>query len=262
MTEASLATRPPPAGHAWGVSPSEPRVHPLILLVGDNAPPCPRRSQALRGLAFRVVDAPNTAAAQAHSLKADLFIVEGLEQYRVHQRFYDRRRLSGGGRTILIDRGDDLALRIAVLEAGADDVVRQDCTARELWARIKCVLGDHRARRHFGRPEDAAFQIEGLGCFHAATMMLHPTEGEPLRLGRVETAVLQSLCLRFPAQVSREEILDGLPQDLGEAIFDRALDRAISRLRRRLATIGATGLIETCRGSGYKLSAAVRRIHG
>ncbi len=262
MFDTSTAIRPSLPGRAWRPPASDRRARPVILLVGDDALPCPHRSQALRGLAFQVVDAPNTAAAQTHPLKADLFIVEGLEQYRAHQRFYDRRRLSGGARTILIDHGDDLAERIAALEAGADDVVRHDCTVRELWARIKCVLGAHRPHRGPARLEGGVFQIDGLGRFHATELTLYPPDGEPLRMGRVETAVLQRLCLWSPAQVSREEILDSLPPDLGEAIFDRALDRCVSRLRRRLSTIGAAGLIETCRGSGYKLSAAVRRIHG
>lgn len=262
MFDASTAIRPSSLARAWRSTTSDRRPHPVILLVGDDALPCPHRSQALRGLAFQVVDTRNTAAAQVHPLKADLFIVEGLAQYRAHQRFYNRRRLSGGARTILIDHGDDLASRIAALEAGADEVVRHDCTIRELWARIKCVLGAHRPHRGPARPEDGVFQIDGLGRFHASAMTLYPSKDEPLRLGRVETAVLQRLCLWSPAQVSRDEILDSLPPDLGEAIFDRALDRSVSRLRRRLATIGAAGLIETCRGSGYKLNAPVRRIHG
>lgn len=253
---ASLLERAPRSASAFH------RARPVILLVGDEAPPCPQRGQALRGLAFQVLDAPSTVAAQAQPLKVDLFIVEGLEQYRAHQRFYDRRRLSSGARTILIDHGDDPLPRIAALEAGADDVVRHDCTVRELWARIKCVLGVHRPHRGPVRREAGVFRIDGLGCFNAPEMALHPSNGQALRLGRVETAVLQRLCLWSPAQVSREEILDSLPLDLGEAIFDRALDRCISRLRRRLAMIGAAGLIETCRGSGYRLSATVHRLHG
>ncbi|UAL09509.1 winged helix-turn-helix domain-containing protein [Caulobacter segnis] len=262
MIDASTAIRSSPPDRAWRPAWNERRARPVILLVGDDALPCADRSQALRGLAFQVVDVPNTAAAQVHPLKADLFIVEGLEQYRAHQRFYDRRRLSGEARAILIDHGDDLASRIAALEAGADDVVRHDCTVRELWARIKCVLGAHRPHRGPARHEGGVFQIVGLGRFHAGEMALHAPGAEPLHLGRVETAVLQRLCLWSPAQVSREEILDSLPPDLGETIFDRALDRCVSRLRRRLASIGGAGLIETCRGSGYKLSAPVRRIHG
>ncbi len=262
MFDASTTTRPSSPGASWRSNANDRWARPVILLVGDGAPPCPRRSQALRGLAFQVMDAPNTAAAETCPLKADLFIVEGLEQYRAHQRFYDRRRLSGGARTLLIDQGDDLASRIAALDAGADDVVRHDCTVRELWARIKCVLGAHRPHRGPARLEGGVFQIDRVGCLNATERTLYPDEGEPLRMGRVETAVLQRLCLWSPALVSREEILDSLPPDLGEAIFDRALDRCVSRLRRRLAAIGAAGLIETCRGSGYKLSAAVRRIHG
>lgn len=262
MIDASTLIRPSQSDHLWPPAWSEPRARPVIVLVGDNALPCADRSRALRGLAFQVADVPNTAAAQVYPLKADLFIVEGLDQYRANQRFYEGRRLAGDVRAILIDHSDDLLLRIAALEAGADDVVRHDCTVRELWARIKCVLGAHRPRREAVRHEHSAFQIVGLGRFHAGEMALRPPIGEPLHLGRVETAVLQRLCLRSPVQVSRAEILDSLPADLGEAIFDRTLDRCVSRLRRRLALIGAAGLIETCRGAGYKLSAPVRPIHG
>ena len=41
--------------------------------------------------------------------------------------------------------------------------------------------------------------------------------------------------------------------------FDRAVDLAVSRLRRKLERPGQAALIETVRGAGYRFRAATRR---
>jgi len=56
--------------------------------------------------------------------------------------------------------------------------------------------------------------------------------------------------------VSREELLEAVFGGDFDG-FDRTIDVIVSRLRRRLAVIGAQGLIRSYRGAGYVLELPV-----
>jgi two-component system OmpR family response regulator len=65
--------------------------------------------------------------------------------------------------------------------------------------------------------------------------------------------------VRHPTQVlSRDRLLD-LTHDALDGPFDRAVDLAVSRLRRRLASAGGLELIETVRSLGYRFCVPVLR---
>jgi len=57
--------------------------------------------------------------------------------------------------------------------------------------------------------------------------------------------------------VTRDTLLDDT-RGLDAASYDRAIDIAVSRLRRKLADADPVPLIETVRGAGYRFVPAVR----
>jgi two-component system OmpR family response regulator len=256
LPPATYPSTPParsaPPGRISAAAPS------TIVIVGDTAAPCAARAQALSALAFRVITACNTAAAaQSHVSRTDLFLVEGHRQFAANHQFYRKRQIAQGARTIVIGDSGCPETRILTLDLGADDVVADNCSTRELWARIKAVLKLHRPRVISGG--GPRYLIEAVGEFAPKLMTLRLPDGSALPLNRFENALLRRLAEAPGGTVSRNDILDALPANLPE-VFDRSVDQNVRRLRRRLASFDLAGLIETCPRGGYRLDAEVRRL--
>jgi two-component system phosphate regulon response regulator PhoB len=136
--------------------------------------------------------------------------------------------------------------KIAGLEAWVDDYVTKPFSPRELKARIKAVL-----RR---RAPEAAQE-----ALSAGTLVLDPTthrvtvEGRPVPMGPTEFRLLRFLLARPERVHSRTHLLD---QVWGDHVYieERTVDVHIRRLRLALEPFGADGLVETVRGSGYRLA--------
>jgi two-component system phosphate regulon response regulator PhoB len=137
--------------------------------------------------------------------------------------------------------------RVLGLELGADDYVTKPFSPRELKARIKAVL-----RRR--APEAAQEPLS------AGALTLDPTThritvgGEPVHLGPTEFRLLRYFLARPERVHSRTQVLD---QVWGDHVFieERTVDVHIRRLRLALQPYGQDKLIETVRGSGYRLAA-------
>ena len=138
--------------------------------------------------------------------------------------------------------------RVAGLEAWVDDYVTKPFSPRELKARIKSVL-----RRR--APEAAQEPLE------SGTLRLDPATqrvtvaGRPVPLGPTEFRLLRFMLARPERVHSRTQLLDMV---WGDHVYieERTVDVHIRRLRVALEPFGAHTLIETVRGSGYRLAAA------
>lgn len=137
--------------------------------------------------------------------------------------------------------------KVAGLEAGADDYVTKPFSPRELLARIKAVL-----RRRAPQLADDPMEIAGLRLdpgTHRVT-----SKGRTLELGPTEFRLLHFL-MAHPERVhSRTQLLDRV---WGDHVFveERTVDVHIRRLRKALEATAHDRLIETVRGSGYRLAA-------
>lgn len=146
---------------------------------------------------------------------------------------------------MLTARGDELD-KVRGLEMGADDYVTKPFSPRELNARIKAVL-----RRRAPQMTDDPIEIKGL--------LLDPTthrvtgNGTPIDLGPTEFKLLHYFMSKPERVHSRENLLDKV---WGDRVFveDRTVDVHIRRLRNALSASGHQKLIQTVRGSGYRLS--------
>jgi two-component system OmpR family response regulator len=149
--------------------------------------------------------------------------------------------------------------RIIGLELGADDYLAKPFNPRELLARIRAVL------RRAGeapekRPDQASRPIRFAGWTlePARRRLLNPDQVEvPLTGGEYD--LLVALVDRANRVLTRDMLLD-LLRGRQAGPFDRAIDVAISRLRRKLEDDGRHAqLIKTVRGGGYVLAATVER---
>jgi two-component system phosphate regulon response regulator PhoB len=147
---------------------------------------------------------------------------------------------------IMVTAKSDEADKITGLEAWVDDYVTKPFSPRELKARIKSVM-----RRR--APESAQEPLA------AGVVTLDPTThrvsvaGQPLRLGPTEFRLLRFLLARPERVHSRAQLLDQVWGDQ-TYIEERTVDVHIRRLRAALEPFGQADLIETVRGSGYRLA--------
>jgi two-component system OmpR family response regulator len=153
--------------------------------------------------------------------------------------------------------------RIVGLELGADDYLGKPFNPRELLARIRAVL-----RRATGEPGSAAkeapskaIRFSGWVLEPARRRLLNP-EGAEVPLTGGEYELLQVLVER-PNRVLTRDMLMDLLRGRQAGPFDRAIDVAVSRLRRKLEDDGRNpSLIKTVRGGGYVLATTVDRSGG
>jgi two-component system phosphate regulon response regulator PhoB len=148
---------------------------------------------------------------------------------------------------IMVTARSDEADRVAGLEAWVDDYVTKPFSPRELKARIKSVL-----RRRAPEAAQEPLVVGGLKLdpvTHRVT-----ANGQSVNLGPTEYRLLRFLLARPERVHSRTQLLD---QVWGDNVYieERTVDVHVRRLRLALEPFGLANLVETVRGSGYRLAA-------
>lgn len=151
---------------------------------------------------------------------------------------------------ILLTAKSEEADKILGLEAGADDYITKPFSTKELVARINAIL-----RRRAPQLTDELVQIGPLQLDPVAHRVVASLEGGELELnlGPTEFRLLHFL-MTHPERVhSRGQLLDKV---WGDHVFveERTVDVHIKRLRAALAPAECQNLIETVRGSGYRMT--------
>lgn len=160
----------------------------------------------------------------------------------------------GGPPVILLTAMAERTDRVVGLELGADDYVVKPFDPRELLARIRAVL----RRAPAAAPALPAGRVRFAGwTFDPATRAARHADGRSAELTSGEAKLLVVL-LGAPRQVlSRERLLD-LTAGREAKAYDRAIDNAVGRLRRKLeADPARPTLLVTDWGGGYALAADV-----
>jgi two-component system OmpR family response regulator len=151
--------------------------------------------------------------------------------------------------------------RIVGLELGADDYVTKPFNPRELLARIRAVLRRTGAEGGAGpakEPAARAIRFAGWTLEPGRRRLLNP-DGVEVPLTGGEYELLQVLVER-PNRVLTRDMLMDLLRGRQAGPFDRAIDVAVSRLRRKLEDDGRNPqVIKTVRGGGYVLAAPVEK---
>ena len=136
-------------------------------------------------------------------------------------------------------------LKVAALDAGADDYVTKPFGQEELMARVRAFL-----RRSYvsAKTNDTTIQIGEL-CIDLDARRVFVGESD-LHLTRTEYAILAALAHRLDAIVTHDEILTQVwgPEYRGSNHY---LHTYLGRLRKKLGDYGE--LLETVPGMGYNL---------
>lgn len=223
-----------------------------ILVVEDE----PAIQELLRvnlesaGFSVRAAEDAETAQEQIRNSLPDLILLDWMLPGQSGLAF--ARSLRGDVRTrdlpiIMVTARSDESDRVAGLEAWVDDYVTKPFSPRELKARIKSVL-----RRR--APEAAQEQLTvGPLTLDPATHQV-TVNGQRAQIGPTEFRLLKFLIARPERVHSRSQLLDKV---WGDHVYieERTVDVHVRRLRLALEPLGCSAMIETVRGSGYRLAA-------
>jgi two-component system response regulator MprA len=203
-----------------------------------------RRALAYEGYRVDTANDGLSGLARARDHQPDLVILDimlpGLEGREV------ARRLRGGGDVpiLMLTARDEVADRVAGLDAGADDYLVKPFALEELLARIRALL----RRRETERPETLRYADLALDI--AAREARRSERRIELTTKEFE---LLALFLRHPRQVlTRDQIMEevwGIDYD-GES---NVIEVYVGYLRQKLEASGESRLIHTIRHAGYAL---------
>ncbi|WP_431681586.1 response regulator transcription factor [Kitasatospora sp. KL5] len=147
---------------------------------------------------------------------------------------------------LMLSAMDELADRVAGLQAGADDYLVKPFALEELVLRLHALL-----RRRPAPPSDVL--RAGPLTVSPATRQVH-WEGAEVHLTRREFELLAQLVRNTGLVLTRDQLLDrvwGYDFD----VRSDAVDTFVSYLRRKLEDGGRPRLIHTVRGVGFVLRA-------
>ncbi|WP_068089790.1 response regulator [Novosphingobium rosa] len=221
-----------------------------ILVVDDDSALRRGIAQFLEKNGFRVTTAGSGSEADRAlrgGERIDLVVLDlmlpGEDGLAIIRRWKDERppiiMLSAMG------EGSD---RIIGLEVGADDYVAKPCNPRELLARIRAVLRRGHVQSQTG-PQ--CLYLDDWEVDLVARTITREAE-EPVSLTDSEFRVLTALISRPRQVLSRDQLINathGYQSD----VFDRVVDVAISRLRKKMVPCCP---IRTVRSEGYMLTVA------
>jgi two-component system phosphate regulon response regulator PhoB len=226
-------------------------VMPTILVVEDEPAIRELLKVNLTDAGYDVREAADAESAQARLNEAlpDLVLLDWMLPGQSGLAWAKQLRADTRTRDlpiIMVTARSDETDRVSGLEAWVDDYVTKPFSPRELKARIKSVL-----RR---RAPEAAQETLSVGPLKLDPVTQRVTvRDQTIAMGPTEFRLLRYLLARPERVHSRAQLLD---QVWGDHVYieERTVDVHIRRLRVALEPFGVDRLIETVRGSGYRLA--------
>jgi two-component system, OmpR family, response regulator MprA len=164
--------------------------------------------------------------------------IDGLEVCR-------RIRLAGNRVPVLmLTARDEVADRVAGLDAGADDYLVKPFALEELLARLRALL------RRSMETDGEVLRFADLDLNPATREVRR--DGEPIELTRTEFTLLE-LFMRNPRQVLIRSVIFERVWGYDFGSSSNSLDVYIGYLRRKTEIGGRPRLLQTVRGVGYAL---------
>ena len=224
-----------------------------ILLVEDNK----RLSESLRltlqddGYAVDVVydglDGEEMGLMDVYDIIILDIMLPGKDGIQVCRALRNKRMKTP---ILMLTARDALEDRVLGLDSGADDYLVKPFEVDELRARVRALL-----RRESGGKS---------GTLQIADLILDPAvhavsrAGVGIELTAKEFALLE-LLMRHPNQLITREMAESHLWSYENIVASNVVDVYIRRLRRKIDDLHEIKLLETLRGSGYRIRSAEER---
>lgn len=227
-----------------------------VLVVDDEAAIREMLQLALELAGFRVLQAPDAAAALALIVdnRPDVVLLDwmmpGTSGYELLRRLR-RDELTAPVPVILLTARAEEGNRVQGLEGGADDYVVKPFSPRELVARIRALL-----RRASPPAAETPIEVAGLRLDPLSRRVR--ANGRAVSMGPTEFRLLHFLMSHPERAWSRAQLLDHV---WGASVYidERTVDVHVRRLRKALEPANdeefdCGRLVQTVRGTGYRFS--------
>ena len=198
-----------------------------------------------RGFAVDGVQRADEALAAAAAVDYNAVILDlGLPDADGMEVLRELRSRDRGLPTLILTARDRIEDRIGGLNGGADDYILKPFDLMELEARLRAVL------RRPGPRREASYSYGDLTFDPASRVAV--AAGATLDLTRREASVLEEL-IRAGGRIVIKDALEDRLYGFDEEVGPNALEAAVSRLRRKLASAGSAVGVNAVRGVGYRL---------
>lgn len=187
-------------------------------------------------------DGPAAAARLVASQTIDLVVFDARASDGQAYGYCRASAVEGGAPIILLSDKADTVSRIVALEVGADEVLPAGVDERLLLAQARAML---RRARQSGTSRRA--RTDGWSVDPQTRLATAPS-GARIGLARHQVRLMRVFLENAGEVITAERIA---AQDPSMHLEPAAFRTAMSRLRRRLATIGGEDFIRIVRGSGY-----------
>jgi DNA-binding response OmpR family regulator len=218
-----------------------------ILLIEDHEGLVEFIGKGLRAAGFGI-DAFATArdgASAAETIAYDAVILDlGLPDRDGLDLLRDLRRRGRRVPILILTARDDIDDRVRGLDAGADDYLVKPFAMKELSARLRALL------RRPGAVLGNVLSVANVTLDTAQRQLM--VDGRAAPVSRREFDMLE-LLMRSAGRVVGKQAIEDKIYGLGDEVMPNAIETLISRLRKRLASLGAAVSIHTMRGVGYLL---------
>jgi DNA-binding response OmpR family regulator len=223
--------------------------HPLVLVVDDDEDIRKALERALRleGFAVRVADGGRRALELVEQERPGVMVLDVVMPDLSGISVVSRLRARGDEVPIcILSARDEVADRVAGLEAGADDYVVKPFDIGELAARLRALL--RRLPSADGEP------------IRVGDLIVDPTRrtvhraGRQVELTRREFELLEELARHRNVVLSRGQLLERV-WGYDFEVDGNVVDVFVGYLRRKLEAGGEPRMIHTVRGVGFVLRA-------
>ncbi len=223
---------------------------PHLLVVDDDTRLRELLKSFLSRNGFRVSTAASAAEARLRlgALDFDLIVLDVMMPGETGLSLAGELRRGDDVPILMLTAMVDTKDRIAGLEAGVDDYLGKPFEPRELLLRIQSIL--RRGRPAAPASEEMPREVS-FGPMRFDLELGELTQkGERVSLTDAEIALLRAFAAHIGEVLSRET----LGKALGTAVNERAIDVAVTRLRRKIEPDPSfPRYLRTVRGQGYRL---------
>lgn len=149
---------------------------------------------------------------------------------------------------VFLSSRDSNSDQVFAISSGGDDYITKPFSFEVVTAKVNAQL-----RRVYGEYANTTVDELACGdCYFSQSKLLLKCGNNSAELSKTEAGIVRLMFAAFPRVISREELLSEIWDD-ESFVEENTLNVSISRIRKRLESIGSKLVIKSVRGLGYRI---------